>query len=176
MTLFRFLHEKDAFQRYYQQHLTKRLLYSRASSSDAERTFLGKMKDDCGHMYTQKMQMMFSDIKLAEDAGNLFKERVTSRNTDMHGIDLNVYVLTTMSWPISPSVNVELPPSVTKCMERYQEFYFEKHEGRRLTWHAELGVADVRGRFGKDGSRVIDFVNVPAFCVCILMLFNDREH
>lgn len=175
MTLFRYLHDKDAFQRYYQHHLTRRLLYAKAASSDGERSFLAKLKMDCGYMYTAKMEVMFNDIKTSEDTTNGFKERITQRSIDMRGIDMSVSVLTTMSWPISQSAQILLPTQVVSCAERFEEFYYHEHEGRRLTWQAELGIADIRGHFGNDGSRVVDFVSVPAFCMCIMMLFNDHD-
>lgn len=42
--LFRFLRDKDVFERYYKQHLAKRLLFNRSVSDDAERGMLGKLK------------------------------------------------------------------------------------------------------------------------------------
>lgn len=42
--LFRFLQDKDVFERYYKQHLAKRLLFNRSVSDDAERSMLSKLK------------------------------------------------------------------------------------------------------------------------------------
>lgn len=175
MTLFRYLHDKDAFQRYYQQHVTKRLLYSRAASSEAEKSFISKMKIDCGYMYTAKMEVMFNDMKTSGEATLAFNDRVVQQNVDMHDIDMSVAVLTTMSWPITQSPKIILPIAAKDCCSRFEEFYFSKHEGRRLTWQADLGTADVRGFFGENGSRVYDFASVPVPSMCILMLFNDRD-
>ena len=44
ITLFRFIGEKDIFERYYKQHLTKRLLQGRSISEDAEKSMIGKLK------------------------------------------------------------------------------------------------------------------------------------
>jgi len=44
MTLFRFIQEKDVFERYYKQHLAKRLLLGRSVSDDAERSMISKLK------------------------------------------------------------------------------------------------------------------------------------
>jgi cullin 3 len=44
ITLFRFLQDKDIFERYYKQHLAKRLLFNRSVSDDAERGMLSKLK------------------------------------------------------------------------------------------------------------------------------------
>lgn len=42
--LFRFIREKDVFERYYKQHLTKRLIMGKSSSEDAEKSFIAKLK------------------------------------------------------------------------------------------------------------------------------------
>lgn len=175
MTLFRYLNNKDAFQRYYQIHVTKRLLYARAASSEAERSFVSKMKIDCGYMYTTKMEVMFNDMKTSAEATLAFNDRVVQQNINMHEIDMSVAVLTTMSWPITQSAKIILPIAAKDCCSRFEEFYYSKHEGRRLTWQADLGTADIRGCFGDNGSRVYDFAGVPVPSMCILMLFNDRD-
>ena len=49
MMLFRYLQEKDIFEKYYKQHLAKRLLSGRTVSDDAERSLLVKLKTECGY-------------------------------------------------------------------------------------------------------------------------------
>lgn len=49
MMLFRYLQEKDVFEKYYKQHLAKRLLSGRTVSDDAERSLLVKLKTECGY-------------------------------------------------------------------------------------------------------------------------------
>ena len=44
MVLFRFLEEKDVFERYYKQHLAKRLLLNRSVSDDSEKNMISKLK------------------------------------------------------------------------------------------------------------------------------------
>lgn len=44
MMIFRFLQEKDVFEKYYKQHLAKRLLLGRSVSDDAERNMIAKLK------------------------------------------------------------------------------------------------------------------------------------
>ena len=46
MMLFRYLQEKDVFEKYYKQHLAKRLLSGRTVSDDAERSLLVKLKTE----------------------------------------------------------------------------------------------------------------------------------
>jgi hypothetical protein len=44
MVLFRFLQEKDVFERYYKQHLAKRLLLNKSVSDDCEKNMISKLK------------------------------------------------------------------------------------------------------------------------------------
>ena len=44
MVIFRFLNEKDMFERYYKQHLAKRLLSGKSAVEDHERTMISKLK------------------------------------------------------------------------------------------------------------------------------------
>lgn len=66
--VFRFISEKDIFERYYKAHLSKRLLGGRSVSDDAERGMLAKLKVECGAQFTQKMEGMFNDMKVSADA------------------------------------------------------------------------------------------------------------
>ena len=174
MTLFRYLHEKDEFERYYKQHLTKRLLHARTASSDAERSFISKMKTECGYMYTSKMEVMFNDMKTSEETSKAFKSKIIAEHTDMRGIDLSVAVLTTMSWPVTTAPDVVLPFAAAHCTNKFEDYYYGQHEGRRLTWQNSLGTTEIRARF-KDRSREYDLYSVSVYSMCVLMLFNDAD-
>lgn len=47
MVIFRFLQEKDVFERYYKQHLAKRLLLNKSLSNDNEKSMISKLKVIC---------------------------------------------------------------------------------------------------------------------------------
>lgn len=84
ITVFRYLSDKDVFERYYKGHLAKRLLLGRSVSDDAERQMLGKLKVECGHQFTQKLEGMFNDMKLSAETMEGYKahlERTTVRGT-----------------------------------------------------------------------------------------------
>ena len=69
MMLFRYLQEKDIFEKYYKQHLAKRLLSGKVVSDDAERAMLVKLKTECGYQFTSKLESMFNDVKTSRWAG-----------------------------------------------------------------------------------------------------------
>ena len=86
MMLFRFLQEKDVFEKYYKQHLAKRLLGGRTVSDDTERSFIGKLKTECGYQFTSKIEGMFIDMRTSADLMVAFKQEYA----DTGGVDIAV--------------------------------------------------------------------------------------
>lgn len=79
MTLFRFLQEKDVFEKYYKQHLAKRLLAGRTTSDDAEKSFILKLKTECGYQFTSKIEGMFNDMRTSRDTMTAFRAHLEER-------------------------------------------------------------------------------------------------
>lgn len=170
MALFRYLQEKDLFEKYYKQHLAKRLLSGRTISDDAERSLLVKLKTECGYQFTSKLESMFTDIKTSRDTMQDFKAKLGEAGVDL-GIELQVQVLTTGSWPTQAIPNCNLPRELESCCEQFKLFYLGAHSGRRLTWQTNMGTADIRAEFGNKRHEL----NVSTFQMCILVLFNEAE-
>jgi cullin 3 len=76
ITIFRYLSEKDLFERYYKSHLAKRLLQNKSVSDDAEKGMLSKLKVECGYQFTQKLEGMFHDIKISNDLMAAYREYI----------------------------------------------------------------------------------------------------
>lgn len=74
ITVFRYLTDKDVFERYYKAHLAKRLLLGRSVSDDAERGMLAKLKVECGYQFTQKLEGMFHDMRLSSDTMEAYRD------------------------------------------------------------------------------------------------------
>ena len=87
-SLFRFLQEKDVFERYYKQHLSKRLLFGRSASDDAEKAFIVRLKTECGYQYTSKIEGMFNDMRVSRDAMSLFRKHLARRSADWRNGDV----------------------------------------------------------------------------------------
>jgi len=168
MTLFRFIQEKDVFEKYYKQHLAKRLLLGRSVSDDAERNMIAKLKTECGYQFTSKLEGMFTDMRLSTDTMENFKNYIKNDNK-LGGIELGVHVLTTGFWPTQPAAKCVLPAEIAKCCEVFKKFYLSNHSGRRLTWQTNMGNADLKAFFGKEKHEL----NVTTYQMCILMLFNN---
>eukprot|EP01117_Protostelium_nocturnum_P004480 TRINITY_DN1616_c0_g1_i1.p1 TRINITY_DN1616_c0_g1~~TRINITY_DN1616_c0_g1_i1.p1 ORF type:complete len:736 (-),score=230.04 TRINITY_DN1616_c0_g1_i1:109-2316(-) len=172
MMLFRFLQEKDVFEKYYKQHLAKRLLLGRSVSDDVEQNMISKLKAECGFQFTSKLVGMFTDMKLSTDTMEGFKNHVKELGDSALGnIDLNVYVLTTGFWPTPSTVVCNLPAEVTKCCELFKKFYLSKHNGRRLHWQTNMGTAELRAVFANKKHEL----SVSTYQMVILLLFNERN-
>jgi len=78
MVLFRYLQEKDVFERYYKQHLAKRLLLNKSVSDDSEKNMISKLKTECGCQFTSKLEGMFKDISVSNTMMEEFKSHVNS--------------------------------------------------------------------------------------------------
>ncbi|XP_072936616.1 cullin-3 isoform X2 [Epargyreus clarus] len=192
MVLFRFLQEKDVFERYYKQHLAKRLLLNKSVSDDSEKNMISKLKTECGCQFTSKLEGMFKDMTVSNTIMEEFKENVLSSGTNLHGVDLSVRVLTTGFWPTqSATPKCNIPTAPRSAFEVFRSFYLAKHSGRQLSLQPQLGSADLHATFraappaSPPRSPPAAHAHAPAprrhiiqvstFQMCVLLLFNKRE-
>lgn len=148
MVLFRYLQDKDVFERYYKQHLAKRLLLNKSVSDDSEKNMISKLKTECGCQFTSKLEGMFKDMAISNSTMEEFKSWCYNTNANLHGVDLSVRVLTTGFWPTqSTPFKTILPCAPMKAFDVFKEFYLSKHSGRQLNLQAQLGWADLNAVF-----------------------------
>ncbi|GLB40454.1 putative cullin-domain-containing protein [Lyophyllum shimeji] len=167
IVVFRFLTDKDIFERYYKGHLAKRLLHGRSVSDDAERGMLAKLKVECGFQFTQKLEGMFHDIKLSGDTMQAYNAHLAK--TTAPEINLSVIVMTSTFWPMSISASpCTFTPEMARTCKSFEQFYLSRHSGRRLTWQPSLGNADVRAAFN---AATVE-LNVSTFSLVILLQFQ----
>ena len=170
MMLFRYLQEKDVFEKYYKQHLAKRLLSGKTVSDDAERSLIVKLKTECGYQFTSKLEGMFTDMKTSEDTMQGFYASPFAETGDSP--TLAVQVLTTGSWPTQPNATCNLPVEILGVCEKFRSYYLGTHTGRRLSWQTNMGTADLKATFGRGQKHEL---NVSTHQMCVLMLFNNAD-
>uniref|UniRef100_A0A8C1XZS6 Cullin 3a n=1 Tax=Cyprinus carpio TaxID=7962 RepID=A0A8C1XZS6_CYPCA len=197
MVLFRFMQEKDVFERYYKQHLARRLLTNKSVSDDSEKNMISKLKTECGCQFTSKLEGMFRDMSISNTTMDEFRHHLQTSQGSLCGVDLTVRVLTTGYWPTqSATPKCNIPPSPRHAFEVFRRFYLAKHSGRQLTLQHHMGSADLNATFyiyisilyESDGSDVgvggalltgsntrKHILQVSTFQMTILMLFNNRE-
>lgn len=62
------------FEGFYTTSLSKRLLDTTKINDDAERMLLLKLKEECGFAFTQRLEVMYKDIKTSEDITKEFRQ------------------------------------------------------------------------------------------------------
>lgn len=187
ITVFRYITEKDAFERYYKNHLAKRLLFGRSVSDDAEHAMLTKLKIECGYQFTQKLEGMFNDMKISSETMQGYRQYLQNvlvsqgKFENVMGssvllqppeLEISVTVMTSTFWPMSHTASTcVLPEILSKSCKSFEHYYLSRHSGRRLTWQPSLGNADVRVQFK---ARKHD-LNVSTFALIILLLYEGVE-
>ncbi|RXK41513.1 Cullin 1 [Tremella mesenterica] len=131
MLIFRFIDDKDVYQKFYQKKLCARLVNGLSTSDDSESSMINKLKELSGYDYTQKLTKMFTDVNLSRDLTEKFRDRCKS-DLDM---DVSMLVLGTNSWPMVPQqTDFAVPREVQDVYDRFNKFHSDVHSGRKLTW------------------------------------------
>ena len=172
MTAFKYIEDKDVFQKFYSRMLARRLVQSNSSSDDAETSMISKLKEACGFEYTNKLQRMFQDMQISKDLNSGFKSHTQDLRTK---VDSQYSILGTGFWPLTAPTTTFAPPAeIQKDCDRFTLFYKNKHEGRKLTWLWQLCKGDLRATFTK--SKTPYTLQVSAYQMAVLLLFNDKDY
>ena len=178
MTVFKYIEDKDVFQKFYSRMLAKRLVHTNSASEEAEISMIGKLKEACGFEYTNKLQRMFTDIQTSKDLNSSYKswqEDVLDGDELRRAVDPSYNILGTGFWPLQPPNTKFIPPQdIVRTYERFQKFYFDKHSGRKLTWLWQLCKGEIKANYIKN-TKVPYTFQVSTYQMAILLLFNDAD-
>lgn len=166
--LYSYIRDKDVFENNYRGYLSNRLLSDASASEQMEKKMIGKLKQESGYHWTQKLEDMFTDIQKSKDLIKLF-QREHGRFLDL---SLNVAVCTQGAWPSTRVTTVVVPSELEETVMRFTNFYQERHVGRRLNFRWDKGTAEVAVRFNDNTSKVLV---VSTYQMGILLLFNAKE-
>jgi cullin 1 len=179
MTVFKYIEDKDVFQKFYSRMLAKRLVNTSSASDDAETSMISKLKEACGFEYTNKLQRMFQDIQISKDLNSNYKDWC-SENLDAAdnkaAVDATYSILGTGFWPLTPPGTTFAPPQViVQTYERFARFYNNKHQGRKLTWLWQLCKGEIRANYTKSAQKVPYTLQVSTYQMAILLPFNETD-
>jgi cullin 1 len=192
MTVFKYVEDKDVFQKFYSRMLSRRLVNSTQASDEAEASMITKLKEACGFEYTNKLSRMFQDMGVSKDLEKAFLDSLTER--DSLGrilppntfppfqlsrlilvVDFSILVLSTASWPLQPpTTTFNLPAELIKSYDRFHSFYTTKHSGRKLTWLTNLSRGEMKANYSKH-SRVPYTFTVSTYQMGILLTYNTAD-
>lgn len=174
MTVFKYIEDKDVFQKFYSRMLARRLVHSNSSSDDAETSMISKLKEACGFEYTNKLQRMFQDMQISKDLNKDFKAHLEGVGTSK-AVDSAFSILGTGFWPLTPpSTHFQPPAEIATEIERFTRFYKHKHDGRKLTWLWHLCKGEIKASYCKNSKTPYTF-QVSIYQMAILLLYNEKD-
>jgi len=155
-----------------QKLLAQRLL-DKKSKENSERTFIATLKDTVGDVEVNKLQVMFTDIKLSEDRIGLFKEFCKNSNKKIP-YDTSVMVLNNYDWPTLSEMSVTLSPQFNVATEAFNDFYKKNYGSNRvLKWQPGMANCVVTHIDDKGQKRELSMSAVQA-SIMMLVYENDK--
>ncbi|CAC5381571.1 CUL2 [Mytilus coruscus] len=173
ITVFKYLDDKDVFQRFYSKMLAKRLIYTQSASMDAEEAMINKLKQACGYEFTNKLHRMFTDMNISTGLNNDFSDFLKRQNASDLGVNFSISVLQAGAWPIGQSnlPTFAIPQELEKSVRMFETFYSGKFSGRKLTWLHSFCNGELKFNHLKRPY----FVSMGTFHMAILLLFNSSD-
>nr|XP_042126374.1 LOW QUALITY PROTEIN: cullin-1-like [Peromyscus maniculatus bairdii] len=169
MVVFKYIEDKDVFQKFYAKMLAKRLVHQNSASDDTEASMISKLKQACGFEYTSKLQRMFQDIGVSKDLNEQFKKHLT--NSEPLDLDFSIQVLSSGSWPFQQSCTFALPSELEHSYQRFTAFYASRHSGRKLTWLYQLSKGELVTNCFKNRYTL----QASTFQMAILLQYNTED-
>uniref|UniRef100_A0A8C1CF99 Cullin-2 n=1 Tax=Cyprinus carpio carpio TaxID=630221 RepID=A0A8C1CF99_CYPCA len=128
ITVFKYIDDKDVFQKFYARMLAKRLIHGLSLSMDSEEAMINKLKQACGYEFTSKLHRMYTDMSVSTDLNNKFNNFIKTQETVVDlGISFQIYVLQAGAWPLThvPSSTFAIPQELEKSVQMV--FFFNQH-------------------------------------------------
>ncbi|CAO3629909.1 unnamed protein product [Mucor fragilis] len=174
VTLFKYVDDKDVFQKFYSRMLAKRLIYGASSSEELELNMINRLKEICGVEYTSKLNKMFTDMSLSSDLNTKFRGYIKGNGQGL--VNMDILVLTAGAWPLNqkddagPDTNkVQIPSVLENNITSFENFYGNQYSGRRLLWQWNLTRGEIRiNHLDKNYE-----LQVSLYQMIILLLFNQ---
>ncbi|GLH10056.1 Cullin homolog 1 [Gryllus bimaculatus] len=170
MIVFKYIEDKDVFQKFYSKMLAKRLVQQMSASDDAESSMISKLKGACGFEYTSKLQRMFQDIGVSKDLNEAFRKHLVNSNEPLD-IDFSIQVLSSGSWPFQHSIAFSLPAELERSVNRFTTFYSGQHSGRKLSWLYNMSKGELITNCFKNRYTL----QASTFQMAVLLQYNVSE-
>lgn len=171
MIVFKYIEDKDVFQKFYSKMLAKRLVQHMSASDDAEASMISKLKQACGFEYTSKLQRMFQDIGVSKDLNEQFKNHLANSNEPLD-LDFSIQVLSSGSWPFQQSFTFALPQELERSVQRFTMFYSSQHSGRKLHWLYNMSKGELVTNCFKNRYTL----QASTFQMAVLLQYNTGDN
>uniref|UniRef100_A0A665VEY2 Cullin family profile domain-containing protein n=1 Tax=Echeneis naucrates TaxID=173247 RepID=A0A665VEY2_ECHNA len=174
ITVFKYIDDKDIFQKFYARMLAKRLIHCLSLSMDSEEAMINKLKQACGYEFTSKLHRMYTDMSVSADLNNKFNNFIKTQETVVDlGISFQIYVLQAGAWPLThvPSSTFAIPQELEKSVQMFELFYNQHFSGRKLTWLHYLCTGEVKMNYLSKPYVAM----VTTYQMAVLLAFNNSQ-
>ena len=148
--LFKCLNSKLLFQMETNKKMSDRLIKNTSLSTNTEKNFISKLKQESGVTYVSKMMEMMNDLEKNKKEVEAYK--LSSSKGQPNGIKFNIQVVSQSAWEINKKSmeKIELPKFLSYCMDDFENFYLKKHSGQKLMWCLGLSKVEIQFLFLKN--------------------------
>jgi len=168
--LYGYIRDKDVFEQKYHAYLSNRLLNDTSASEAIEKKMIGKLKQESGYHWTQKLEDMFADIQRSKEFVKQFKKQ-EGKNLDLN---FNVAICTQGAWPSTSIPKCNVMPELDEVVTRFIRFYEDKHVGRKIHFRWDKGTAEVGVRFNPK-TKTEKILVLSTYQMIVLLLFNQAK-
>ncbi|EAT40252.1 AAEL008008-PA [Aedes aegypti] len=169
MVLFKYIDDKDAFQKLCSKMLVKRLCNYMSANNHIKASIMSKLMMAVSFEYTSTLRCMFHDILVSHELNGQYKQQHVQDLSDTN-IDLNVQLLSSTFYQPNSNVKLMLPLELEQCVTRYNDIYGHRNPTRKLTWLHNMS----RGELTTNCFRMQYTLQVNTFQMTILLQFNDQ--
>uniref|UniRef100_A0A0N4Z6N9 CULLIN_2 domain-containing protein n=1 Tax=Parastrongyloides trichosuri TaxID=131310 RepID=A0A0N4Z6N9_PARTI len=186
--IFKYLEDKDSFQKFYSKMLANRLIHNLSSNHDYEELMVAKLKEACGYEFTAKLCRMFSDVNISKELCNGYLKSTYCKSQT--NVSINFNVLQACAWPYNlnslttPSSNQgddkpNTPPPppllvgqyLEEAIQNFEAYYHTKHNGRKLSWLYNTFTVDIKNQ--TDFKNYLITMNITQASIWLLFEGND---
>ena len=173
ISLFKCLSSKLVFQTESNKKMSERLIKKVSLSNLAEQSFISKLKQEQGVTYVNKMQEMMSDLEKNKKETESYKS--LSHKGMPNNIRLDITVVSQSAWEISNKnmEKIELPKFLETCLNDFERFYINKHQGQKLIWC--LGLSKVEIQYLYIHSKNISISTLPQLLSLLILEQNGQQ-
>uniref|UniRef100_A0A8C6SED0 Cullin-2 n=1 Tax=Neogobius melanostomus TaxID=47308 RepID=A0A8C6SED0_9GOBI len=166
ITVFKYIDDKDIFQKFYARMLAKRLIHGLSLSMDSEEAMINKLKQACGYEFTSKLHRMYTDMSVSADLNNKFNNFIKTQDTVVDlGISFQIYVLQVDGG--DPSNYCLMGTFILHL--QFELFYNQHFSGRKLTWLHYLCTGEVKMNYLSKPYVAM----VTTYQMAVLLAFNN---
>lgn len=176
ISVFKYLEDKDIFQKFYSKYLAKRLISGKIITEDTEKSMISKFKTLCGMEFTSRFQTMITDLTTSRELLAKYKHSELGKASPAG----DVLVLTSGSWPIQASTamgDITLPIEMQTFVGSFIAFYNTNTQCRKLTWLHNMSFGDLQTTYTKssDGKRTKYTFQASGIQMIILLAYNKQD-